>query len=196
MNRRFLILAVLLIVILAGCKKVDYTSKVDYHPTKGPSLASVSVTEWGDFQCPACGQAYFNLKPVWEKYGDKVKVEYRHFPLTSIHPYAFVAAQASECAADQDAFWPYHDIMYENQAKLKKADLIDYAGQLKLDTALFTACLDSRAKADTVRNDMREADKLGLNSTPTFFLNGVKLENWADLGTRLDQLFATSTSSN
>jgi len=191
------LLLLLIPLMLVACKQVDYTQVVTYHSPKGTDVAAVKIVEWGDFQCPACGQSYQILKPVFEKYQDKIQVDFKHFPLTSIHPFAFNAAVASECAADQSMFWQYHDKLYENQQDLKKSDLIAYAGQLNMDVTKFEACYDSRVKADIVKSDMAEADKLGLNSTPTFFFDGEKLQDWSVLPQLLASKFpetATTTT--
>lgn len=184
-------------LILVACKQIDYTQVVTYHSPKGSDVAAVKIVEWGDFQCPACGQSYQILKPTLEKYQDRIQYQFRHFPLTSIHPLAFNASVAAECAADQDLFWQYHDKLYENQLALKKADLITYVGQLNMDVTKFEACYDSRVKADIVKQDMAEADKLGLNSTPTFIFNGEILQDWSVLPQLLANQFpetATTTT--
>jgi protein-disulfide isomerase len=189
----------LAVMLLAGCKKVDYTEKIQYHPKKGSDLARVKIVEWSDFQCPSCGAAYQQLGPVFKQYADGIQVELRHFPLTSIHPYALGAAVASECAADQGKFWEYHDLLFENQTDLKKKDLITYATRLGLDTTLFQNCYDSQVKNKQVRADIDEGKNLGIDSTPTFFIDGKKVDNWTTipqmLATLLPSLAPTSTPS-
>src|SRR3989338_8919376 len=133
MMSKKLLWLLLIPLALVGCKKIEYTQVVTYHADKGPSLAAVTIEEWGDFQCPACGTAYRALKPVFAQYEDRVHFVYRHFPLTSIHPLAFNAATASECAADQDKFWEFHDQLYEGQPDLKKSDFLRYSRDTGLD---------------------------------------------------------------
>ena len=174
-----------LAVVLTACSRVQYNPLVSYHPAKGSDLARVRVVEWGDFQCPACGFSYQQNKTVWAKYGDKIQLQFRHFPLSSIHPYALSAAAASECAAEQNKFWEYHDKLYENQADLKKKDLLRYAEQLGLNMTDFTACLDSQVKTKVVRDDLSEARKLGIDATPTFYINDEKVADWSQLDTIL-----------
>ena len=194
------LLLLLLPLALAACKQIDYTSVVDYHPAKGPELAQVRIVEWADFQCPACRSAYLALDPIFDQYQDRIRVEYKHIPLTSIHALAFNAATASECAADQNTFWEYHDTLFENQPALKRSDLITYAENLGLDKQLFSDCFDSHAKNNVVKADMAEAASLGINSTPTFFLNEERVEDWTTIPQLLAELFpdsqATSTATS
>lgn len=147
-------------------------------PWLGSVEARVIVEEFSDFQCPACQNAQPTVKQVTKEFGDQIRFEYKHFPLTRIHPRAFTAALAAECANDQGKFWEYHDLLFGNQPNFSSSDLESYALSLSLDMESFSACLDSRAKADIVRADIDEAESRGINSTPTFFVNGKKLNNW------------------
>lgn len=151
-----------------------YTPK----PLLGNPLATVHIVEYSDFQCPACGAAYPVVEQIMEEYRDRVNFEYKHFPLTSIHRFAFSAAEASECANDQGKFWEYYTLLFENQDALSDDALKQYAADIGLDTELFENCLDSNAKAKYVTADFNEGIGKGVDSTPTFFINGVKLENW------------------
>jgi len=147
-------------------------------PFKGNPEARVVLTEFSDFQCPACKSAATLVNSLAERYNEQIKIEYKHFPLTRIHTNAFNAALAAECANDQGKFWEMHDKIYENQENLKKKDLKLYASKIEgIDTTSFDACLDSRAKTDVVNKDIDEANSLKLNATPTFFLNGKEVEN-------------------
>jgi protein-disulfide isomerase len=173
------IAAILLVVmLLAGCKKVDYTEKIQYHPKKGSDLARVKIVEWSDFQCPSCGAAYQQLGPVFKQYADGIQVELRHFPLTSIHPYALGAAVASECAADQGKFWEYRDVLYEKQVpdhnigNFSDDKLKQIAKDLMLDTNSFNECYDGKKYANEVSSAREFAESYGINSTPTFVING------------------------
>ncbi|OGY92425.1 MAG: hypothetical protein A3B31_03885 [Candidatus Komeilibacteria bacterium RIFCSPLOWO2_01_FULL_53_11] len=157
---------------------------------KGSPQAQVLVEEFADFQCPACGSAAPVLKRLAEQYGDRVQWKYYHFPLVQIHPFAFNAALASECANDQGKFWEYHDMLYSRQTNLSKGDLKGYAEELGLDTESFNACLDSRAKQGLVRNDMALGEQRGVNGTPSIFLNGQLLQDWTTLEARLATIFA------
>jgi protein-disulfide isomerase len=142
------------------------------HPAKGPANAPITIVEFADFECPFCGGLFPTLKQVEKNYGDRVRFVYRQFPLTTIHPRAQKAAEASLCAHEQQKFWEFHDSMFSNQAELSVDSLKRRAVELKLNTASFNACLDSGRMADAVRKDAEEAAKLGVSSTPTTFING------------------------
>ncbi len=135
----------------------------------------VTVIEYGDFQCPVCGsffaETYPTIKAEYVETG-RVRWVFRQFPLRAIHPLAEGAAQASECAADQDEFFAYHDLLFTNQPALTNADLKAYASQLGLDTAEFDACLDGGGKADEVQEDVDAALDAGATGTPTFVIEG------------------------
>lgn len=151
-------------------------------PVKGSSEAKVLVEEFSDFQCPACKSAQDTVKRVINEFGDQIRFEFKHFPLTTIHPQAFRAALASECANDQGKFWEYHDLLFINQPNFSPNELVSYAEGLGLNKDTFKACLDSRAKNDVVRADMAEASSRQINATPTFFVNGQVVQNWNQLG--------------
>jgi len=146
----------------------------DGRPFKGNSDAKILVVEYSDFQCPACGAAYEPTKNIVNEFADKIRFEYRHFPL-SYHIFAFKAAVAAEAAGDQGKFWGYHDKLYENQEHLLKEDLIKYAEELELDIEKFKATLESNEKDEIIIADSQEGQKAGVNATPTFFVNGKKV---------------------
>ena len=158
-----------------------YTLEAGDRPIKGSAEATILVEEFSDFQCPACKSAQGVVQDVVDTFGDKIAFTYKHFPLSSIHPFAMRAALASECANDQGKFWEYHDLLFANQPNFSEGELIAYAGDLELDTASFTACLKSRARQDIVRGDMREGDRRNVNSTPSFFVNGERVTEWTQL---------------
>lgn len=139
--------------------------------TAGPQDAQVTVVEFGDFECPACASLAVVLKEVKQKFADKpVRFEYRHFPLRQ-HPNARPAAIASEAAADQDKFWEYHDVLYENQNKLTRDNLIVYATELGLTMDTFRAALESAELAERVDKDQADGQALRLTATPALFIN-------------------------
>jgi protein-disulfide isomerase len=144
-------------------------------PTLGPKDAPVTLVEFSDFQCPFCRAAAPTLKQVEEKFGDKVHVVYRQFPL-NIHPFAQKAAEASLCANDQGKFWQIHDAMFEDQNKLTVSDLKQTARRLGMDGKKFDACLDSGRYVEQVQNDQKEGQRVGVNGTPAMFINGVVVE--------------------
>ena len=194
MKNKWLLAGLGLIIIIGlyfwlGYKKVEYSEMADGPHLRGNPEASVVLVEYSDFQCPACGNASFLVKDLLDKYQDQIRFEYRHFPLTSIHPYAFRAAEAAECAADQGKFWELHDQIFLNQDKLRKKDLIVYAAGIEgLDSEIWQDCLASGAKSNRVKEDLNEANQLGYNSTPTFVLNGQKITNYNDLPSRIEGL--------
>ena len=146
--------------------------ETDGSPSKGPKEAPVTIVEFSDFQCPFCLRLTQTLRDVATKYGDKVRLVYRQFPLSQIHPFAEKAAEASLCAADQNQFWGMHDLMFETQSQLKVEDLKAKAAKLKLDAGVFDSCLDSGKYSDRVKQDQREGFTLGVAATPAFFING------------------------
>jgi len=143
--------------------------------TRGEANAPVSLVEFSDFQCPFCGRAYTTVEEILKNYPGKVKLTFVQFPLP-MHQNAQKAAEASLCANDQGKFWSLYDLMFKNQTALEVPKLKDYAKQSGLDTAKFDQCLDSGEKAADVTKDKALGDKLGVQSTPTFFINGLELE--------------------
>jgi protein-disulfide isomerase len=138
---------------------------------RGPLDGPVTVVEYGDFECPYCGQAEPVVRELLGDFGD-IRYVWRHLPLNDVHPHAQVAAEASEAAADQGAFWEMHDLLLANQEALEVDDLIGYADQLGLDVERFTNDLRTRAGATRVADDVDSADFSGVSGTPTFFING------------------------
>ena len=138
--------------------------------------SSIDVVEYSDFQCPACGAAFPENKKIIEQYGSKIKFTYKHFPLINLHPYAFKAAEAAECAADQGKFWEYHDKLFSNQERLTLLDLKTYASDIGLDGDKFTKCLDSGIMASRINVDRDGGIAKGVRATPSFFINGQKYE--------------------
>lgn len=141
-------------------------------PIRGPENAAVTIVEFSDFQCPFCGNLYPVMKEIETKYKDTVRIVYRQFPLTSIHPFAQKAAEASLCAKDQNKFWEYHDSLFENQQALSIDDLKTRAVNLQLDTAAFNACLDSGKQVDAINKDVLEGNRVGVTGTPALYING------------------------
>jgi len=141
-------------------------------PSAGPASAPVTIVEFSDFQCPFCRQVVPTLKRIRETYGDKVRLVWKDFPLTQIHPQAFKAGEAGHCAAEQGKFWEYHDRLFANQQAMQITDLKKYAADLGLDAATFNECLDSSKHGDRVREGVAQGSRLGVNSTPTMYING------------------------
>ena len=141
-------------------------------PTKGPESAPITIVEYADFQCPYCTRALASLKQVEEKYAGKIRIVFRDFPLSQIHPFAAKAAEAGACANDQGKFWPMHDKLFANQTKLAVTDLKQHATDLGLDATEFGTCLDSGKHAAEIKKSVEEGQRYGLSGTPSFFING------------------------
>lgn len=133
---------------------------------------TVVVEEFSDFGCPYCKQSVPVVKRVLEEHYTDIEFRYRHFPVTQLHPQAWKAAEASECARDQNSFWPYHDLLFENQGDFGTERLVNYASALGLDTEEFRQCLESGEKNAIVQRDFQEGRSRGVQGTPTFFING------------------------
>jgi protein-disulfide isomerase len=156
--------------------KVDVD--IDDDPMLGDKDAPVTIVEFSDFQCPYCRRVQPALKRLMEEYEGKVRLVFRDFPLRSIHPQAQKAAEAAQCADDQDKFWPYHDKLFE-QTALQIDDLKRYAKELGLDMAAFSQCLESDKHAAEVEKDLQDGRQVGVNSTPSFYINGQPLSGAA-----------------
>ena len=140
-------------------------------PAKGPANAPITIVEFSDFQCPFCSRVNPTLAQVREKYGDKVRIVFRQYPLP-FHQQAQKAAEASLCASDQGKFWEMHDAMFANQQALGVDQLKAQAAQLGLKADEFNSCLDSGKHAAAVQTDLKEGQAAGVNGTPAMFING------------------------
>ena len=138
---------------------------------RGPIESPVTIVEYGDFQCPYCGQAEPFVRELLREMGD-VRYVWRHLPLSDVHPQAQLAAEAAEAAAEQGAFWEMHDLLLDQQEALQPADLIRYAEQLGLGIERFSSELREHRGANRVAEDVNSADLSGVSGTPTFFING------------------------
>ncbi|WP_420309640.1 Na+/H+ antiporter NhaA [Streptomyces sp. YS-B37] len=139
---------------------------------RGPRHAPVTVVEYGDYECPYCGQAEPVVRELLGAFGDEVRYVWRHLPLTDVHTHAQLAAEASEAAALQGGYWEMHDLLLSHQGALRFNDLRDYAGQIGLDVARFARDMMAHAGAGHVAEDVESADLSGVAGTPTFFVNG------------------------
>ncbi|OGY45147.1 MAG: hypothetical protein A2744_00670 [Candidatus Buchananbacteria bacterium RIFCSPHIGHO2_01_FULL_44_11] len=145
-------------------------------PGVGPFDAKVVIVEFSDFQCPYCGQAFPVVQELIKNYGDQIRFVFRDFPLTDVHPRALPAALAAECAHEQGKFWPMHDKIFANQQNLEEADLKTYAIQVGLNSIQFGDCLQSQRYLGEVQEDLTAGIQAGVVATPTFFINGFKVE--------------------
>ena len=148
---------------------------------QGPPDAPVTLVEYGDYECPYCGEAYPVVKALQERLGDQMCFVFRNFPLTQVHPHAEEAAEAAEAAGAQGKFWEMHDLLYENQDALEPEDLVQYARALKLDLKRFVLEMREHVYVERVREDFRSGVRSGVNGTPTFFINGARHNGPFDL---------------
>jgi len=139
---------------------------------RGPDDAPVTLIEYGDFECPYCGQAERAIRELLASSGDDVRYVWRHLPLNDVHPTAQLAAEASEAAAAQGQFWQMYDLLLSHQHALASTELPRYAEELGLDVERFISELRAREHAGRVREDVASADESGVSGTPTFFING------------------------
>jgi protein-disulfide isomerase len=142
-------------------------------PALGKKDAPITLVEFSDFQCPYCQRMAPVIKEVQQKYGDKVRIVYRQYPIPSLHPFALKAAEASLCANEQGKFWEMHDAMFADQKKLSVSDLKQTAQRLGMSDKKFNSCIDSGRYAEQVQNDSKEALRSGVTGTPAVFLNGI-----------------------
>jgi Na+/H+ antiporter NhaA len=149
---------------------------------RGPMEAPVTMVEYGDFECPYCGQAEPVVRELLRDFGD-VRYVWRHLPLSDVHPNAQLAAEASEAAARQGAFWEMHDLLFDHQDALEPSDLMGYAEQLGLDAERFTNDVREHEGAAKIAEDVDSADISGVSGTPTFFINGQRHYGAYDIDT-------------
>ena len=137
------------------------------------------MVEFSDFQCPYCQGFAPTLKRIEKEYGEKVLIAYRQYPIPSLHPNAFKAAEASLCANEQGKFWELHDVMFAEQQQLSVSDLKEKARRLGMNSKNFDGCLDSGRYVEQVQNDQKEGVRVGITGTPTVFINGILVEGGA-----------------
>ncbi len=190
--RPFLIIALVLLVAAAGTalllksnQRGDSSSRTT--DTQSPDSAKknasntvVTLEEFGDYQCPPCGQLHPTLKKLKQEYGEHLNFIFRNLPLTKIHQNALAAAQAAEAARIQNHFWEMHDLLYENQSLWKddinpRSIFIKFAADLGLNTVQFTRDLDDKQIQMRIEADMDAAAKQGIDGTPTILINGRQL---------------------
>ena len=141
---------------------------------QGNPDASVTLVEYGDYQCPHCGHAYPIIKKLQRHFGENLRFVFRNFPLESIHPFAFPAAVATEAAAKQNKFWEMHDAIFENQNNLDAHLFQELAEELDIEISQFKEDCNKQEVILKVENDFESGVHSGVNGTPSFFLNGSK----------------------
>jgi protein-disulfide isomerase len=148
----------------------------DGNPAIGPANAPITIVEFSDYQCPFCTKWHNEVfLRLLEEYPNEVRIVYRDFPLTSIHPAATAAAEAANCANEQGKYWDYHSALFSDKYALDRNGFIKIAQDLKLNVDNFSQCFDERRYAAEVQADYEYAAGLGIRSTPTFFLNGIPI---------------------
>ncbi|MGC4106672.1 MAG: thioredoxin domain-containing protein [Thermomicrobiales bacterium] len=154
----------------------------DDHRT-GPADAAATLVEYGDYECPYCGQAYPIVNDLLTQVGDQVQFVFRNFPISTSHPHAEIAAEAAESAAAQGKFWEMHDALYEHQRSLSPEHIVGLANQIGLDIEQFEDDLVQRRFEERVRNDFMGGVRSGVNGTPSFFINGTRFDgDWTGDG--------------
>jgi protein-disulfide isomerase len=191
MSKRFLIIITVLIVLFGGflwfSKAKDNKQKANIgggQPTnhvQGQGTKKVTIVEYGDFQCPACGAYYPIVEQARAKYGDDITFQFRHFPLVQIHQNAMAAHRAAEAADKQGKFWEMYNLLYTNQQSWSSGTNVNaifeaYAQQLGLDMDKFRKDVASNEVGNAINADIKAGQSLGVNSTPTFFINGKKVD--------------------
>jgi protein-disulfide isomerase len=164
---------------------------------RGGPTAPVTIVEFSDLQCPFCARANSVLDEVMQKYGDRVRLAFKHYPL-AIHPNAPFVHRASLAAGEQGKFWEMHDVLFRNQAKATRPAALEFAGQLGLDMTRFEADLDSNRFDARIQRDKDEGDRLEVDGTPTFFINGVRLVGArpaTDFAQIIDRQLAAATAA-
>ena len=170
---------------------------VDDDPSVGPANAPVTIVEFSDFQCPYCKLSVPLIKEILAKYPGKVRVVYRDYPGPN-HPHAQQAAEAAQCAGDQGKFWEYHDSLFDHQAPRTGWNFTELAKEIGLNQDAFAACLNTGRYREEVAKDLHDGFKLGVTSTPTFFINGrplVGAKPFAEFQAVIDRLLKQQSPS-
>jgi protein-disulfide isomerase len=157
---------------------------------EGRADAAVTLVEYGDYQCPYCGEAYPVVKGLQKALGKKLRFVFRNFPLTQSHPFALIAAEAAEAAGLQGKFWQMHDLIYENQADLEPDILPSWAERIGLDLEKLGTALQQGAVTKRIKDDQLSGIQSGVDGTPCFFINGTRYDDETDydsLRTALEQ---------
>ena len=167
------------------------TQPVSAHDhAEGPADAPLTLVEYGDYQCPYCGAAYPVVKRLQKTLGNKLRFVFRNFPLTQLHPYALIAAQAAEAAALQGKFWEMHDLLFEEQRLLKPERIHPWAERIGLNLEQFENDVKQGVVEKRIKEDRQSGIRSGVNGTPTFFINGARYDGPPDYNSLLAALEA------
>jgi protein-disulfide isomerase len=151
-------------------------------PAKGPAAAPVTIVKFEDFHCPYCKTVQAQFADIQSRYGERVRLVHRDFPIDELHPAARGAHEAARCAGEQGKFWEYHALLYQNAPRASPDELRAYAAQAGVEPAAFQACVDERRYRAAVQQDVDEGRRLGVSATPTFFVNGRQISGALPLG--------------
>jgi protein-disulfide isomerase len=157
---------------------------------QGNNDAPCTLVEYGDYQCPSCGQAYPIVKRVQRHFGKRLSFVFRNFPLTQLHPYAEAAAETAEFAGAHEKFWEMHDLLFENQDRLDDELLVELAQALHLVPAQLLKALETKEFQPRVRADFTAGVRSGVNGTPTFFINGQRHDGSYDFASLVEAIDA------
>lgn len=146
-----------------------------WSPTLGSPTAKLTIIEFGDFECPYCQSSFPVIRSIVAAYPDHIRFVYRHFPITAIHTNAVGAAEASACAAAEGKFWPYHDRLFQRR-QFDPASRRRYAVESGLDVDRFDNCVATRQFKNEIVQDLNDGQALGVRGTPTWFINGRRVE--------------------
>jgi protein-disulfide isomerase len=161
-------------VMLPQTKLSQPVIKLDH--ILGSANASLTLVEYGDYECPYCGDAHAVVQKILKALSGDIRFVFRNFPLTQAHPYALDAAKAAEAAGLQDSFWKMHDLLFENQDYLDQESLVSYAMDLNLDLDKFIGSMNSEEVEDRILSELYEGTRTGVDGTPTFFVNEYRFE--------------------
>jgi protein-disulfide isomerase len=157
---------------------------------QGSADAPIKLLEYGDYECPFCGDAHAMVQEIQRRLGDDLLFAFRNFPLTNVHPHAEHAAEAAEAAGEQGNFWGMHDLLFENQSALEDEDLAAYAAELGLDATRLIRQVARKIYAPRIHEDFKSGVRGGVNGTPTFFINGERYDGVPDVKHLLSVLTA------
>jgi protein-disulfide isomerase len=158
----------------------DYLPILPTDHVRGRSDAPLTLFEFGDYECPGCRIAYFDILKLQTTFGDRLQFAFRHYPYAKIHPHAELAAQAAEAASAQGKFWEMHELLFSDQSRLKLHDLLGRAEALALDLKRFKSELNDEVYLEQIRSDFRSGVQNGVYSTPGIFINGIRLNGESD----------------
>lgn len=200
MKNPWVIIGIIAVILIGGSVWFSSNAAETYNEgvvvgeqIKGNKDAAVTLTEYADFQCPACAQFQPVIEEIMAAYGDQVRYEFKHFPLLQIHPLAESAARAAEAAGQQGKFFEFHDLLFINQATWSASPnpagfFAQYAQEVGLDMDMFTRHQRSSLLREKIQSEFNEARELGLTGTPTFFLNGerMQIQTYEDFRTQIE----------